>query len=122
MLSSVEDGPCDAAGVLSLQEQGLGFAILESEDFAVAADVEFTLQKGTVSITSLLHLDPPSQIKEPADPPLSSFPSAPGLRIAIPTANTLGSQAYLSRVDSLARECIVVGSHFEYCCRRDSEG
>lgn len=43
MLSSEKDGPCDSAGVLSLEEQRLGFAILESEDFAVATDVELAL-------------------------------------------------------------------------------
>ena len=43
VLSSVEDSPCDAAGVLALEEEGLGFAVLESEDLAVATDVEFTL-------------------------------------------------------------------------------
>lgn len=44
MLAAVEDGPGDAAGVLALEEEGLGFAVLEAEDLAVAADVKFTLQ------------------------------------------------------------------------------
>ena len=44
MLSPVEDGPGDATRVLSLQEQGFGFAILEAEDLAVATDVELTLE------------------------------------------------------------------------------
>lgn len=43
VLSAVEDGPGDTAGVLSLQEEGLRLAVLESEDLAVAADVELTL-------------------------------------------------------------------------------
>lgn len=43
MLSTEEDGPCDAAGVLALQEEGFGFAVLEAEDLAVAADVELAL-------------------------------------------------------------------------------
>lgn len=43
MLASVENGPCDAAGVLALKEEGLGFAVLESEDLAVATDVNLTL-------------------------------------------------------------------------------
>jgi hypothetical protein len=43
VLSSVEDGPCDTAGVLPLQEERLRLAVLESEDLAVAADVELTL-------------------------------------------------------------------------------
>jgi hypothetical protein len=47
VLSPVENRPCDLAGVLSLQEEGLGFAVLESEDLAVTADVEFTLRDNT---------------------------------------------------------------------------
>ena len=43
MLAAVEGRPGDAAGVLSLEEERLGFAILESEDLAVATDVELTL-------------------------------------------------------------------------------
>ncbi len=46
VLSPVEDGPGDAAGVLALQEERLAFAVLESEDLAVAADVELTLWEG----------------------------------------------------------------------------
>lgn len=43
VLSAVEDGPGDTAGVLALQEERLGFAVLESEHLAVATDVELTL-------------------------------------------------------------------------------
>ena len=43
MLSSKEDGPGDAAGVFALKEEGFGFAVLEAEDLAVAADVELSL-------------------------------------------------------------------------------
>lgn len=49
VLSAEEDGPCDAAGVLALEEQGLGLAILETEDLAVAADIDLTLQHGKLS-------------------------------------------------------------------------
>jgi hypothetical protein len=38
-----EDGPGNAAGVLALEEQRLGLAVLEAEDLAVAADVQLTL-------------------------------------------------------------------------------
>lgn len=44
VLAAVEDGPRDATGVLSLQEERLRLAVLESEDLAVATDVELTLQ------------------------------------------------------------------------------
>jgi hypothetical protein len=43
VLSSEKDGPCNATGVLALEEEGLGLAILESEDLAVATDVELAL-------------------------------------------------------------------------------
>jgi len=43
VLSSEEDGPGDSAGVLALEEEGFCFAVLEAEDFVVAADVEFAL-------------------------------------------------------------------------------
>lgn len=43
VLAAVEDGPCDTAGVLPLQEERLRLAVLESEDLAVATDVELTL-------------------------------------------------------------------------------
>lgn len=43
VLASVEGCPCDAARVLALEEEGFGFAVLEAEDFAVAADVELAL-------------------------------------------------------------------------------
>ena len=43
MLPPEQDGPRDATRVLALQEEGLGFAVLEAKDLAIAADVEFTL-------------------------------------------------------------------------------
>lgn len=43
MLPPIERRPRDTAGILSLQEERLGLAVLESEDLAVAADVEFSL-------------------------------------------------------------------------------
>lgn len=47
VLSAVEDGPCDTAGVLPLKEERLRLAVLESEDLAVATDVELTLWSDT---------------------------------------------------------------------------
>lgn len=43
MLSSEENGPRYSSRVLSLQEKGFGFAILESENLAVTTDVELAL-------------------------------------------------------------------------------
>ena len=54
MLSSEEDGPRDPAGVLFLQEERLGFAVLEAEDFAVPADEELTLRNNYQSFTCLV--------------------------------------------------------------------
>ena len=43
MLPSEENCPGDSSGIFALQEEGLGFAILEAEDLTVATDVKFTL-------------------------------------------------------------------------------
>jgi len=45
VLSSEENGPGNATGVLALKEKGLGFAVLESEDLAVTTDVELALSR-----------------------------------------------------------------------------
>ena len=42
-LATAENSPCDLAGVLALEEEGLGFAVLEAENLAVATDVELAL-------------------------------------------------------------------------------
>ena len=43
MLSSEKDCPRNATGILALKEEGFGFAVLEAEDLAVAADIELAL-------------------------------------------------------------------------------
>ena len=43
MLSPIEHRPCDPTRVLALEEQRFGFAVLEAEDLAVAADEDFAL-------------------------------------------------------------------------------
>jgi hypothetical protein len=43
VLPPVENGPGNAAGVLALEEERLGLAVLEAEDLAVATDVQLTL-------------------------------------------------------------------------------
>lgn len=65
MLAPEENGPCDAAGVLALEEEGFGFSILEAEDFAVATDVEFTLfeqHRNLVSRGFFCHFNVPFRI------------------------------------------------------------
>lgn len=45
VLSSEENGPCDSAGVLALEEKRLALAVLETEDLAVSSDVELALDR-----------------------------------------------------------------------------
>ena len=49
-LSPAQHGPGDATWVLALQEEGLALAILETEDLAVSADVEFALVGPSVTL------------------------------------------------------------------------
>lgn len=42
-LTTAQNGPRDTAGVLALQEEGLGLAVLETEDLAVTTDEELAL-------------------------------------------------------------------------------
>ena len=43
VLPSEKSRPCDSAGVFSLKEERFGFTVLESEDLAIAANIELTL-------------------------------------------------------------------------------
>ena len=43
MLPSEQCSPRNPSRILSLEEEGFGFAVLEAEDLAVATDVEFSL-------------------------------------------------------------------------------
>ena len=52
MLPAEEDGPCNPAGVLALEEQALGLAILETEDLAVTADVQLALNMPSAHVHS----------------------------------------------------------------------
>jgi hypothetical protein len=44
VLATEENSPCDAAGVLALEEQRLGLSVLETEDLAVTTDEQLTLK------------------------------------------------------------------------------
>ena len=70
VLPAVEDGPGNAAGVLALEEQRLGLAVLEPEDLAVATDVQLTLRCKT---RSELSSSQPKQI--PPSRPADEFPT-----------------------------------------------
>lgn len=57
MLSAVKDGPSYPARVLALEEERFAFAILESEDLAVASDVQLTLlNQERASLVSAHHI------------------------------------------------------------------
>ena len=130
VLPAVEDGPGNAAGVLALEEQRLGLAVLEPEDLAVATDVQLTLRCKT---RSELSSSQPKQVPPPV--PSTNFPprSSSGvvwLRGAVTAAlldSGVGNSAsvaiagmghpYLAGVDPLAGERIVVRSHFGGGCR-----
>lgn len=43
VLATVQNSPSDPAGVLALEEERLGLAVLEAEDLGVPADVDLTL-------------------------------------------------------------------------------
>jgi hypothetical protein len=49
VLSAVKDGPGDLAGVLALEEERLGLAVLETEDLAVTTDEKLALLHVTQS-------------------------------------------------------------------------
>lgn len=55
MLPSVQCRPCNSTGVLALKEERFGLAILESEDFAITADVELSLEALRESVSLVLH-------------------------------------------------------------------
>lgn len=122
MLSAEEDGPCDAAGVLALEEQGLGLALLETEDLAVAADVDLTLQN--VKLSAFLYqlemyaLPRGSRMPLQSSSPSDNDADSP-LVIAASTSlrhgfgRGIGLCVYLSRVDLRAGEGVVVGTHLD---------
>lgn len=113
MCSAVEDGPGNAARVLSLKEEGLRLAILESENLAVASDVEFTLLK----FQRISHRPLPRRVYPPGQGPILLSPCLPRFmkfrqrhRWCCDSSGSWG-EVYLSRVDPLARERVVVGTH-----------
>lgn len=117
VLATVENGPGNAAGVLALEEEGLRLAVLESENLAVATDVELTLYVRCWSASNLL-------LKPSPIPSSSPHPSIQAIHVVIiiqrsdsPVYRSRGSggsrESYLARVDSLAREGVVVRAHLD---------
>lgn len=54
VLATVQDSPGNATRVLALEEEGLGFAVLEAEDLGVATDVNLTLQSPQILKLAIL--------------------------------------------------------------------
>jgi hypothetical protein len=54
--ATVQVSPAYSARVLALEEEGFGLAILETEDLAVATDVELALYIKHESVCVLLHM------------------------------------------------------------------
>ena len=59
VLATVQNGPGNAAGVLALEEERLGLAVLEAEDLAVATDVQLTLNNETDISNLQFHIERP---------------------------------------------------------------
>lgn len=105
VLAAVEDGPRDATGVLSLQEERLRLAVLESEDLAVATDVELTLQlhDPLASVVIIFNQTPMSICDRRRRAKTSLFDRIAG--------HGKRNRAHLARVNSRAGEGVFVGSH-----------
>jgi hypothetical protein len=50
VLPPEQNGPSNSSRVLALEEERFGLAILESEDLAVAADVQLTLKVKSATV------------------------------------------------------------------------
>ena len=62
MLPPEQHRPCYPPRVLALEKEGFGFAVLEAEDLAVAADVELSLgQSISISKSSTASRDAPER-------------------------------------------------------------
>ena len=108
MLPPIQRRPCDPTGVLALEEERFGFAVLEAEYLAVAADVELALPSVQSSQHSCFELP---DICAPCVVALY-----PRRQLCVPKAISSDSppsqlQTYLSGVDLLTAKGVVVGPH-----------
>ena len=100
MLSSIQSRPCDSPGILSLEEEGFGFAVLEAEDFAVTSYVDLALcQCRPVSILF-------------ARSKGSSLGLRSGAFCCLRGLSERRGVAYFAWVDLFSTEGIVEGTHF----------
>ncbi len=75
VLSSEQDGPCNATGILALQEEGFGLAILESEDLAITTDVELALHTILSALRFFSRSNTPIPCYEPVQSLLATLSS-----------------------------------------------
>ena len=124
VLPAEERGPGDLAGVLPLEEERLGLAVLEAEDLAVAADEDLTLHRKQ-SLASQSRNRKPTSLPgaKPQHRPL--LPRSSRSSVMIPHIRPIHHVrhraagvirhcffSYLARVDPLSGERVVVGPHF----------
>jgi len=105
VLSAVKNGPGDLAGVLALEEERLGLAVLETEDLAVTTDVEL----------ALLHVTQSASRSYPGSRCVYSFASSSSWSSSSLSGRGGGGDSHLARVDLLAGETVLVDSHFVGC-------
>ena len=103
VLPSVQRRPGDPTRVLALKEQGLGLAILESENLAVTTDVELALYDPSAILSLVLRLFfIPRCICRCSDAEFRQVEDGAG---------NFGGGTHLARVDFLAAEGVFVGTH-----------
>jgi hypothetical protein len=105
-LPSEEDSPSNSAGVLALEEQALGLAILETEDLAVTTDVQLALNMASAHV-------PINRLTTAAPLAFQTFgaPLWNSKRWCAAVRRGSGDGTHLAGVDLLAAEGIVVGTH-----------
>lgn len=114
MLPPVEGGPRDLARVLALQEQRLGLAVLEAEDLAVTTDVELALCLPSALFCACHCMSAGIQwcvAQLSPRPPCPLYSCAAQFRHGLGRTAGARGGTHLARVDLLAGEGVVVGTH-----------
>ena len=106
VLPPEESGPGDPARVLALQEETLSLAVLEPENLAVSTDVELALFAPSASAHRLSLSRPRALRRGMSDSCCCGISSRAGGGLG-----GAGGRTHLARVDLLAAEGIVVGTH-----------
>jgi len=110
--------PGDSAGVLALEEEGFGFAILKAEDLAIAANIELTLFliKKQLVLNKLVYICKGTKCfalvvairtRRRTLGPTGQVPCS--VHFTIRAHSWIGT--YLAWVDLVATEIVLVGTH-----------